>query len=322
MDFGERRQIRVPSIRIRGLSVVAIVLIVVIAVALFLSVGRVNVGYVTVIVDPLMGTISSVGDGSTSRYFFKAPWATTVQIYVATESVHMWTDKDPVTGQVMYGDFPAVPSLTKDGLGVEVDITVRWTLSPSLIADLYKKYPAGDWEDRAIVPIIREAIRDTLVQFTAIKTIEERGAVAASLEITLRTQLGLEPSLGNATILGTIDLREIALPQTFIAAIEAKLAAEQLAIAAEFNATKILVLANATKAATIIEAQGAAESTLLAANATFDAIQKIAGESIDTTQLTFLYLYLNTIEKAAAEEGTMIIVVGPNQTVPFIVAPS
>jgi regulator of protease activity HflC (stomatin/prohibitin superfamily) len=321
LEYEERRRIRVPSIRIRGLSVVAIVLVAVIAVALFLSIGRVNVGYVAVIVDPLGGTISSAGDGSSSRYFFKAPWATTTQIYVATESVQMWTDIDPATGQAIYGDLPAAPSLTQDGLGVEVDVTVRWTLSPSLIADLYKKYPAGDWEERAIVPIIREAIRDTLVEFTAIRTIEDRQAVAASLEIELREQLRLEPSLVNATILGTIDLREIALPQTFIDSIEAKLAAEQLAIAAEFNATKILVIANANKNATIIEAQGAAEATILAADATFEAIQQIAGESIDPTQLTFLYLYLKSIESAAAEEGTMIIVVGPNQTVPFIVSP-
>ena len=98
MEYEERRRIRVPSIRIRGLSVVAIVLVAVIAVALFLSVGRVNVGYVVVIVDPLGGTISSAGDGTSSRYFFKVPWATTQQIYVATESVHMWTDIDPTTG--------------------------------------------------------------------------------------------------------------------------------------------------------------------------------------------------------------------------------
>ncbi|MCK4952390.1 hypothetical protein KAS14_01190 [Candidatus Bathyarchaeota archaeon] len=314
MEYEEGRRIRVPSIRIRGLSIVAIVLVAVIAVALFLSVGRVNVGYVVVIVDPLGGTISSAGDGSSARYFFKPPWATTQQIYVATESVHMWTDIDPTTGQAIFGDFPAVPSLTQDGLGVDVDVTVRWTLAPSLIADLYRKYPAGDWEDRAIVSIIREAIRDTLVQFTAIQTIEERKNIATILEITLREQLGLEPSLVNATILGTIDLREVALPPTFIAAIEAKLAAEQLAIAAQFNATKILVLANATKAATVIEALGEAEAMETVADAIRTAIDSIGEEYAE------LYIWSESL-KDIAEKGGLIVVVGPNQSVPIIVSP-
>lgn len=318
-EYDERR--RIPRIPIRGLSIVAIILIIIIGIALFLSVGRVNVGYVAVIVDPIRGTVDSAGDGASSRYFFKPPWANLVQVYVATESVHMWTDIDPSTGQTAYGDFAGVRTLTKDGLGVEVDVTVRWVLAPGQVKELYKKFPALDWEDRAIVPTIREAIRDTMVKFTAIQTIEQRELVSVELTKALSHSLALEPSLVNATVLSAIDLRDIELPTTFVAAIEEKLAAEQLAIAAQFNATKILVLANATKYSAIIEAEGMATSRLIIANATYESIKTIAGGSMNSTQLTYLYLYLEGLKDIAKTGDTMILVVGDNQTVPFIAVP-
>ena len=134
----------------------------------------------------------------------------------------MWTEDGET------GDWPAVPSMTKEGLGVLVDVTVRWTLSPSEVPEIYKKFPTLDWEERVVIPIIREAIRDTTVQFTAIETIEQRTAISVLFEATLRNQFSVEPSLANAVVLGTLDLREIALPTTFVAAIEAVASAEQL----------------------------------------------------------------------------------------------
>jgi regulator of protease activity HflC (stomatin/prohibitin superfamily) len=310
-------QVRIPRVRIPAtVTVIAIVLIVLIAGTLFFSFSRVNVGNVAVIIDPILGTISSEGDGSRSYYFFKTPWASSKEIYVATDSIHMWTDRDKVTGQITYGDFPAVSALTRDGLGVEVDITVRWSLAPGTIVELYKKYPVGDWKDRAIIPIVRRAIRDTVVQFTAIATIEERDAVAVEFERILRIALSEETSLVNSTILGSIDLREIALPMVFVEAIEAKLAAEQLAIAAEFNKTKILVLANATAQAAILEAQGIATSRIVVADATYESLQIIAGEAgVNSTELTSLYLTLEAL-KDMAQTGnvTFLIVSGETGT--------
>ena len=290
--------------------IVAVVLIVIVAVALLLSVGIVGVGYVAVVVDPVSGTLSTQGDGATSRYFLKPPWASVVTIYVATDSVHMWTDIDPTTGTATYGDFPAVPSLTKDGLGVEVDVTVRWTLAPGQAMELYRRFPAGDWRERAIVPIVRRVIRDITVKFTAIETIEKRDAVGAELEAALSRELEREPSLVKALVLGTIDLREIALPSKFIDAIEAKLAAEQLAIAAEFNRTKILVMANATAQSAIIEAEGIATARVIVANATYESIKIIAGESgMNSTQLTTLYLTLEALKEIAKTGRTIFLIV-------------
>ncbi|KYH38566.1 MAG: hypothetical protein AYL28_003220, partial [Candidatus Bathyarchaeota archaeon B23] len=97
----------------------------------------------------------------------------------------------------------------------------------------------------------------------------------------------------------------------FVKAIEAKLAAEQLSIAAEYNRTRMLVLANASAASQIIEAQGFATSRLIVANATRRAIEIIAAEEgMDVVELTSLYLYLETLREIAERGGSIIIISG------------
>ncbi len=289
--------------RVGRAAAVAVLLIIIVGSMLLFSVGHIGVGYVAIIVDPIFGSTRAVGDGNYARYFFKPPWASVYTVYVATDSIHMWSEG----GQ--RGDFPAVETLTKDGLEVKVDITVRWRVLPSEVVNLYRRFPAMDWKEKAIIPIIRETVRNLIVQFDAIETIEKRGVISAMLEEELVKAFQEEPSIQGAIILEGIDLRRIALPDAFVKAIEAKLAAEQLAIAAEYNRTRMLVLANATAAAKIIEAQGLATSRLIIANATRRAIELIAAEEgVDVGELTNLYIYLETLRDVAEKGGTIIII--------------
>ena len=301
--------------RIEGIGVVAIVILIIVAGVVIFSVGQVGVGYVAVVVDPLSGSTSTQGDGSNARYFFKPPWASIVRVYVATDSVNMWTEG------AQEGDFPAVPSLTKDGLRVDVDITVRWSVSPESdrVVNLFRRFPSLDWKDRTIIPIIRSTIRDIIVNFTAIETIAQRSAVNLRMETALNSALNRETTLVGAINLQGVDLRRIALPQNFIEAIESKLAAEQLAIAAEFNKTKILILANATAISQIIQAEGSAKSKIIIANGTRAAIDIIAAQrpDLNSTQLTNLYLYLETL-RAIAETGKSQFIIIPSDSGRFI----
>jgi regulator of protease activity HflC (stomatin/prohibitin superfamily) len=290
--------------RIEGGSVAVIVLIIMLGGALFLSISNIGVGYVAVVVDPIFGSTSVVGTGSNAQYFLKAPWASVFKIYVATDSVHMWSEAEEE------GDFPAVESLTKDGLKVDVDITVRWSIAPGAAADLFRRYPAMDWKDRAIIPIIRETIRNMLVDYTAIQTIELRATLGVALATSLERALQDEASLSNAVALDAVNIRKITLPDNFVNAIEKKLAAEQLSIAAEFNKTRLLVIADANAQSAIIEAQGMAESRLIIANATRLSLDIIAQASpgTDLDELTRLYLYLETLKDIAASGNAQFIV--------------
>ncbi len=293
----------------------AVVLIIIIGGVLFFSIGQVGVGYVSIIVDPVFGTTTSVGDGANARYFFKTPWSSVFRVYVATDSINMWSEL------LVTGDFPAVEALTKDGLKVDVDITVRWRVSPSEAVALFRRFPGLDWKDRAIIPIIRETARNLIVDFTAIETIEKRGVMATMLEQDLSEAFETEPSLEDAVLIDGVDLRRISLPEKFVYAIESKLSAEQLAIAAEFNKTRILVIANASAASEIIKAEGIARSKIIVANATREAIKAIAAlnPDIDEAELTNLYMYLDTL-RDISETGKGTFIIAPSDTGEFIVS--
>lgn len=301
--------------RIEGVGAVAVVLIIIIGGVLVFSIGRVGVGYVSIIVDPVFGTTTSLGDGANARYFFKPPWSSVFRIYVATDSINMWSER------LVTGDFPSVEALTKDGLKVDVDITVRWRVSPSEAVALFRRFPGLDWKDRAIIPIIRETARNLIVDFTAIETIEKRGAIATMMEQALTEAFEIEPSLEGAVLIDGVDLRRISLPENFVNAIESKLSAEQLAIAAEFNKTRILVIANASAASEIIKAEGVAKSKIIVANATREAIKAIAilNPDIDEVELTNLYMYLDAL-RDISETGKGTFIIAPSDTGKFIVS--
>lgn len=307
-EYFERRP------RIEGVGAVAVVIIIIIGGVLIFSMGRVSVGDVAVIVDPILGTTSSVGDGANARYFFKPPWASVFKVYVATDSVNMWSEGAGI------GDFPAVEALTKDGMRVDVDLTVRWRVFPSNVVDLFRRFPGLDWRDRAIIPIIREAVRDLIVNFTAIATIERRGVISAMMEQSLSEAFRDEPSLAGAILIDAVNLRRIALPDGFVNAIESKLAAEQLAIAAEFNKTRLLVLANASATSEIIKAEGIARSRVIIANATREAVEAMAAldPELDKAELTRLYLYLETL-RDISESGKGTFIIAPSDSGQFII---
>jgi regulator of protease activity HflC (stomatin/prohibitin superfamily) len=295
--------------RVEGLGVILVAVLIIVGGIIIFSVGRIQVGYVAIVVDPIFGSTTSVGTGINAKYFLKMPWASVYKIYVATDSIHMWSDP------FEQGDFPAVESLTKDGLKVDVDITVRWRLSPSATVALFRKFPSLDWRDRAIIPIIRESIRNLLVDFSAIETIEKRGTIGAVLFADLEESFNKELSIGDAIILDAVNIRKITLPDTFVNAIEKKLAAEQLAIAAEFNRTRLLVIADANAQASLIEAQGLANSRLVLANATRVSIELISESDPDlnAAEIAKLYLYLETL-RDIAESGKGQFIIVPDES--------
>jgi len=293
---GKRRRILAKTI-FKTISIfIAIVAIIMAAWSLFtLTLVTTEVGYITVIIDPIAGAISSKGDGVSAQWFFftKAPWAYMKKVYVAVDVVHMWTE----AGRT--GDFPAVGCLTKDGLAVEVDITVRWRVNPSMVLELFKKYPELDWKSRTIIPIIRETTRDVASKYTAMETITMREEIAVILTTLLEKALKADPTLGGGIILEGVELREIGLPSKFTSAIEEKMSAEQEKLAADFQAAKTLILASADANATLIRAQGTA-----------DAINSIAQKcNMTSKEIAQLYITVEALKKIAETGGKVSFIV-------------
>lgn len=296
-DFGKRRWL------IR-------VLVVVLAVAIILAVllpttilRTVAVGYGAVLVDPIGGTIRGPIIGP--ALFFKAPWVTDVHIYYALDSVGMWKE-DGVTG-----DFPPISPISKDGLRIEVDLLVRWSLDPTKLVELYSRFPNVDWKDRVVSSVVREVGRDVVGQYTAIQIIENRSLLTQDLSNQIVAAMQAEESLVDSTLNIEVDLRDIDPPLEFITAIEAKLAAEQGTLQAEFERQKILILANASAAEKIIAAEGEASSRLILANGTAAAIQIIADETgANSTELTNLFLTLEALKEIGKTTENFIVILG------------
>ncbi len=282
--------------------IVLIIFFIIIPLTVFRSVG---VGYGAILVDPLTGSVSEPVIGP--AWFFKAPWVSDVHIYYAVDSVGMWTEDGE------QGEYPAITPISKDGLLIEVDVLVRWSLNAAKLRELYQTFPKLDWKDRVVSSVIREVTRDVISNYTAIQVIENRLLITQDLSLKIKASLIAEESLKGALDPRTIevDLRDITPPPKFLQAIEDKLGAQQAKLQAEFERERILILANATAVQKIIEAEGEASSRLIIANGTAESIRIIAERAgMNATELTNLYMTLEALKEIAKTAKTFVVVLG------------
>lgn len=268
----------------------------------------VGVGHGILIVDPLQkGEDRISGPIIGPSWAIKMPWQGAIDLYLATDSLGMWGD-----GTDKYANFPAIECFSKDQLEMRIDVMVRWQLDPSKIEELYRSYPQKNWKDTTIASVIREQIRLKTKGYSAIQTIEERDVVRYEIMQAIVDKLMTEPSLKGAIINIEFELRNIGYPLTYTQAIEAKLAAEQSKIQAEYEAQRTITLATAEAQALLIGANATAQQKIIDAEGIKQAIGNlIEGHNItDADYMDFLrlYAYLKTLETLAESEGVYFIV--------------
>ena len=295
--FGERRLL----VRV---AAVVFILLILFAIIVPLTIFRtVAVGYGAILVDPIGQSISGPITGP--AWFLKAPWVSDIHIYYAVDSVGMWREDG------IQGDYPPITPISQDGLRIEVDVLVRWSLDPTKLNALYERFPNLDWKERVVSSVVREVGRDVVGQYTAIQIIENRSVITQVLSSEIVSSLYDEESLLNALINVEVDLRDIDPPIDFLQAIEAKLAAEQAQLQAEFERERILILANASATEKVISAQGEASSRLIIANGTAESIRIIAQNAgMNATELTNLYLTLEALKEIAKTTGNFVVILG------------
>ncbi len=308
----ERQPIRI-SPRAIGIIILFIALFTALALAGTI-IGNVGVSEAAIVVDPLSGNKRVVIG---PRLFFKAPWEYYVKIYLGVEALDMWTEAGGRTGE-----WPAVTCLTRDGLEVRVDITIRWRVDPSHVLRLYEYYPRLDWETTTLASLLRETVRNIIAQYTAVETIEKRAEISQKIIDEFLNAVQRESNLAGAILIEGIDLRNIELPERFKAAVESKLAEEQEKIAAEFRRERMLIEANATAMSRILQARGEAQAILIKANSTAEAyriiLEALGGNQTQMAQLLALKEVLRDLK------GPVIILLSPGQggIIPVIPLPS
>lgn len=303
----ERKSVLVPSVLI--IIVLAVVFVGVVALNSWVSVG---VGDAVLIVDATTGTIGDPILGASAGFFVNgflrlAQLQYPVYIYYQMDSIGMWTEWTKEGGEASRGEYPAIMGISKDGLEIEVDVLVRWSLNPDRMKSLYERYPGKNWKDVAIASIIREEVRHTISNFTAIEVIEKRATIEESLNQAIRTGLLGEPSLEGAIVESTleVDLRDIDPSIEFVKAIEAKLAAEQAKIQAQFEYERALTLARAEAESKIIVANGTKEA--------IDTIVSITGET-NSTRIAELYLTVEALKTIAPSAENFVVIWGAGET--------
>jgi prohibitin 1 len=249
-------------VRLIGLGILALVLIIV----LFNSITRVGTGHVGVLT--LFGKVTgeTLGEG----IHVINPLKTNNELSIQTQSVK---------------ESANVPS--SEGLMMSLDTSLIYHLNPDRAADVFQKTGA-DYTDKLVEPMLRAGIREATASHTANALYTgEREMVAKQILDQLTTQLNQR-----GITVENVLLRDIQLPATLKASIEAKQQAEQEALAMNFRLQKETQEAQRKR----IEAQGVRD------------FQQIVAQGISAQLLE--WKGIEATELLAKSSNTKVVVIG------------
>ena len=222
-----------------------------------------------------------------SGFHLVIPLAKVTKMSIRTEEYTMSISQ----GEGKKSAADAITSLTKEGLSVDLDMTVLFHLKEEKASDIYKEVDLN-YDEKIIRPTIRTSIRDIIAQYEAKDIYSEKREEAAQ-----RIQDSLNEALDvRGIIVEKVLLRNVALPANLANAIQEKLQAEQEAEKYDF----ILDREKKEKERKIIEAEGQRDS------------QQIINQSL--TQNYLYYLYIKDLKD---RQGTIYVPTSPSTGMPL-----
>jgi len=249
-------------VRAIALGIIALALIIV----FFNSITRVGTGHVGVLT--LFGRVT--GETLAEGMHVINPLKTNNELSIQTQSVK---------------ESASVPS--SEGLMMSLDTSLIYHLNPDRAADVFQK-TGSDYEDKLVEPMLRAAIREATASHTANALYTgEREMVAKQILDQLTTQLNQR-----GITVENVLLRDIQLPATLKASIEAKQQAEQEALAMNFRLQKETQEAQRKR----IEAQGVRD------------FQQIVAQGISPQLLQ--WKGIEATEILAKSANTKVVVIG------------
>jgi len=252
-------------IRLIGLGIGAFLLVIL----LFSAVTKVGTGHVGVL--SLFGKVSgeTLGEG----IHLINPLKTNNELSIQTQTLK---------------ESASVPS--SEGLMMSLDTSLIYHLNPDRAAEVFQKIGA-DYENVVVEPTLRSAIREATASHTANALYTgEREMVAKQIYDQVTTQLN-QRGLTVENVL----LRDIQLPATLKAAIEAKQQAEQESLAMNFRLQKETQEAQRKR----IEAAGVRD------------FQQIVAQGITPSLLE--WKGIEATENLAKSPNSKVVVIGNNK---------
>ncbi len=222
-----------------------------------------------------------------SGFHLKNPLAVVTKMSIRTEEYTMSITKGE--GDIEGAD--AIKALTREGLEVDLDMTVLYRLKEDQASEVFKNVGL-DYVQKIIRPSIRSGIRETVANYEAKDIYSEKRQETAE-QILEKLKKDISP---RGIVVEEVLLRNVNLPSKLSNSIQEKLTAEQEAQRYDF------VLQKETKEAERkrIEAAGQRDA------------QRIINESLTPNYLNYLY-----IRELKDREGTIYIPVNPSTGMPM-----
>ena len=222
-----------------------------------------------------------------SGFHLVIPLARVHKLSIRTEEYTM----SIFTGEGKKHASDAIAALTKEGLQVDLDMTVLYHLDEDQASEIYKNVGLN-FEEKIIRPAIRSTIREIIANYEA-KDIYSSKRQEAAMKISEN----LQGTIGErGIIIEEVLLRNVKLPANLAQSIQEKLQAEQEAQKYDFLLTK----EEKEKERKIIEAEGQRDA------------QKIINESLSVNYL--YYLYINQLKD---RQGTIYVPTNPENGMPM-----
>ena len=240
-----------------------------IVILLFNSVTRVNTGHVGVLT--LFGRVT--GETLDEGIHLINPLKTNNEMSIQTQTIK---------------ESASVPS--SEGLMMSLDTSLIYHLNPDHAAHVFQTIGA-DYEDKVVENTLRSAIREATASHTANALYTgEREMVAKQIQDKITEELGKRGMTVEAVL-----LRDIQLPATLKASIEAKQQAEQEALAMNFRLQKETQEAQRKR----IEAAGVRD------------FQQIVAQGITPSLLE--WKGIEATENLAKSANSKVVVIGNNK---------
>jgi prohibitin 1 len=252
----------IPVFRLIGIAILGLVLVIL----FFNSVTRVSTGHVGVLT--LFGRVT--GQVLPEGMHLISPFKTNNELSIQTQTIK---------------ESANVPS--SEGLMMNLDTSLIYHLNPDRAAEVFQKTGA-DYENVVVEPTLRAAIREATASHSANALYTgEREMVGKQIYDQLTSELNQR-----GLVVENVLLRDIQLPATLKASIEAKQQAEQEALAMNFRLQKETQEAQRKR----IEAQGVRD------------FQQIVAQGISPQLLE--WKGIEATETLAKSPNTKVVVIG------------
>jgi len=196
----------------------------------------------------------------------------------------------------------AAAAASRDLQDVRTTIALNWRLEPSRTAEIYRTL-GPDFINRIAAPAVQEVVKQVTARHRAEDLIVNRETVRNQIAEELSHRL-----MERGIITEAVSITEFQFNQTFVAAIEAKVAAEQAVLQAQFTLEQVRVEAEQREA----RAMGEANARIAAANGEAEYIRvvtdaQVAANSAISESLSPQVLQYILLDRLGEDINVMVI---------------